>query len=262
VIQDNKDRNKTFYGYVRASTVDQEVTLLAQRRAIQECYDSRYAPEGYAFGGIFEDAAVSASLELHRREHGGRLWALLSQGDVIVVHRHDRTFRDLEDFARNLKLWAAVGVSVRVLNLMGLDTDTPTGRFVLSILTAFGQFEREQTGERVGVVMAERKLRGLPGPGRYPPYGFTRVGPPGKRRYRPCPEQRAVGRKIVEWLRAGWSLDQVHRHLLAQGVRNPNTDAAIGRASVWRWYVGEVQLQEAEERQTLGRSLRSLERGE
>jgi DNA invertase Pin-like site-specific DNA recombinase len=233
------------YGYVRASTRDQHDTLVIQKREVEDCYRAQYAPKGYAWGGVFEDAAVSGGLPFHRREEGGRLWNLLAAGDVVILHRQDRGFRDLEDFAWSVKLWNDLGVRVKILNL-DVDSGTSGGKLILHILAALGEWERDQTVERTAAWASERKRRGLPGPGRYPPYGLTRVGPRGQKRYRENAAQREVGRAIVRWMQAGWSIDQIHRHLLKESIKNPNTGLPLGRASVWRWYTGELSLQAAE----------------
>jgi hypothetical protein len=54
---------KTAFGYIRVSTRDQAeggLGLAAQREQIEDLYARKYKPAGYAWGGIYEDRAVSA----------------------------------------------------------------------------------------------------------------------------------------------------------------------------------------------------------
>jgi hypothetical protein len=54
---------KTVFGYIRVSTRDQAESgagLAAQRDQIEEFFERKYKPQGYAWGGIYEDKAVSA----------------------------------------------------------------------------------------------------------------------------------------------------------------------------------------------------------
>ena len=53
----------------------------------------------------------------------------------------------------------AKGVSLKVLNL-GLDTSTPTGKLMLTMLGAVGQFEREIMLERQKEGVAKAKAEG------------------------------------------------------------------------------------------------------
>jgi DNA invertase Pin-like site-specific DNA recombinase len=69
-----------------------------------------------------------------------------------VVTKLDRLARSVADLVRIVERLARKGVGLRIL-AMGVDTATPTGKLVLNVLGAIGQFERE--------VMLERQREGI-----------------------------------------------------------------------------------------------------
>lgn len=228
----------TAWGYGRGSTEEQEETLVHQRGEIAREYERRLKHKGYALGDTFIDEGVSSSVPLMQRPQGYRLCLALGRGDAVIVTDLDRIFRNTHELCRHLEEWDERGVRLVVLSL-DIDTGTPVGRAAIQMLAVFGEFEKSMTSERLRDWWASRRARGLPAGGRYPPYGFRRVGGKSSRRYEPWPEQRALGARIVQMMDGGYTLDQVYGHLAALGCENPNTGALIGRAAVWRYYVWE-----------------------
>ena len=86
-------------------------------------------------------------------------------GDVLVFTKLDRFARSLVDLWTRIEYLKAKGVSVRSLD-MNLDTDTPTGRMIISIIAAISEWEIAVMKERqaVGIARAraEGKFRGRP----------------------------------------------------------------------------------------------------
>jgi hypothetical protein len=103
------------------------------------------------------------------------------------------------------------------------------------------------TGERMKVFRATRKKQGMPHTGESP-YGFRIVGPKGKRRYEPFPEQRTLGRRMLSWRNQTkpWSYEQIMRHLRDNGVVHPETGRPFSIMTVHRWCQWEQELQERE----------------
>src|SRR5262245_54981393 len=85
------------YGYVRASTEDQEDTLPAQEHAVRGAYAARLAPRGYTWGGLYVDRGVSGAVEMTSRPAGHRLTMELERGDIVIVHKIDRGWRSVLD---------------------------------------------------------------------------------------------------------------------------------------------------------------------
>jgi DNA invertase Pin-like site-specific DNA recombinase len=74
------------------------------------------------------------------------------KGDVIVCTRLDRIGRSTADILKLLERLESKGVAFRCLNI-SLDTATPTGKLMITMLAAVSTFERE--------IMLERQLAGI-----------------------------------------------------------------------------------------------------
>jgi DNA invertase Pin-like site-specific DNA recombinase len=81
------------------------------------------------------------------------------EGDAIVVTKLDRLARSVADLVRIVERLTKKGVGLRIL-AMGVDTATPTGKLVLNVLGAIGQFEREVMLERQREGVAKAKAEG------------------------------------------------------------------------------------------------------
>jgi DNA invertase Pin-like site-specific DNA recombinase len=119
------------YGYARVSMLHQETNLQL---------------DAFARAGVevvFEEKASSVG----RRPELERLLTVVQAGDAIVVYRLDRLARSLRDLLRILDRVAAVGCSFRSLT-EPIDTSTPIGTFILQVLGAVAELERNIIRER------------------------------------------------------------------------------------------------------------------
>ena len=80
-------------------------------------------------------------------------------GDVFVVTKLDRLARSVADLMAILQALERKRVAVRILNL-GMDTQTPTGKLMLTVLGGVAQFEREMMLERQREGIAKAKSAG------------------------------------------------------------------------------------------------------
>ena len=98
-----------------------------------------------------------------------------------------------------------------------IDTNTPIGRAVLTILSAIAQLEREQIAERVHEVLQEKIRRGERA-GTIP-YGFVLdpADPTGKMLTRHPGEQDVIS--VAKGLRDdGWSYHRIAEELSRRGI--------------------------------------------
>ncbi|MBX3655209.1 MAG: recombinase family protein [Ramlibacter sp.] len=82
----------------------------------------------------------------------------LRPGDTVTVYKLDRLGRSLQDLLTILERIGAAGASFRSLT-EPIDTTTPAGKLMYSILGAVAEFEKSLIGERVraGQVAAYRR---------------------------------------------------------------------------------------------------------
>lgn len=132
-------------GYARTSTVDQIAGLEAQLRDLKDAGCEKIYQE--QISSIANRPQLQTVLEFIR------------EGDVLVVSKLDRLARSVADLLKIIQLLEKKNVSLRILNL-GMDTRTPTGKLLLTMLGAIGQFEREIMLERQKEGIAKAKAEG------------------------------------------------------------------------------------------------------
>jgi len=136
-------------GYARTSTTDQQAGLEAQERDLREAGVERLFTE--------QTSAVGPRKALEQAMDFAR------EGDTLVVTKLDRLARSVAHLLTVVDKLAAKGVALRIL-AMGIDTTTPTGKLMLSVLGAVGEFERaimlERQREGIAKAKHEGKYRG------------------------------------------------------------------------------------------------------
>ena len=125
-------------GYARTSTVEQiagfESQLLELKKAgCEKVYQEQVSSVG-------NRVQLDAAMEFVR-EH-----------DTLTVTKLDRLARSTKDLMSIIQELDRKNVGLRILDL-GIDTQTPTGKLMLTILGGIAQFERE--------IMLERQREGV-----------------------------------------------------------------------------------------------------
>ena len=131
------------YGYARVSTVHQD--LESQLQALEK--------EGC--NKIYSEKFTGTKAN---RPQFQELLAILKEGDTLVVTKLDRFARSTRDAIDIVTELFDKGVKVHIVN-MGLLENTPTGRLVFNVMSAFAEFERDMIVERTQEGKAIAKLR-------------------------------------------------------------------------------------------------------
>ena len=132
-------------GYARTSTADQIAGFDAQIQELKAAGCQKMFQEQVSSVG--KRAQLEAALEYVR------------EGDVLVVTKLDRLARSMADLTVMIQTLDHKAVGLRVLNL-GMDTHTPTGKLMLTMLGGVAQFEREMMLERQREGVARAKAAG------------------------------------------------------------------------------------------------------
>ncbi|EOO75995.1 hypothetical protein IIC_01738 [Bacillus cereus VD021] len=91
--------------------------------------------------------------------------------DIILVYKLDRLCRSVRDLNDMITEFEKYNVKFKS-STESLDTTTATGRMMINIIGTLAQWEREQTAERVSMIMNQRSKKGLWNGGPMP-YGYT-----------------------------------------------------------------------------------------
>lgn len=83
----------------------------------------------------------------------------LKPGDMLVVWDLDRAFRSVVDALTEAEKLRARGVHFQIANL-SIDTSTPAGIFVYTMLSARAEFERRTLSQRTKEGLAAARQRG------------------------------------------------------------------------------------------------------
>jgi DNA invertase Pin-like site-specific DNA recombinase len=141
--------------YARVSTNNhgQDVTL--QTRELKEFIACR----GWQFAGEYVDQGISGSKV--RRPELDRLMtdAHRHQFDAVIVWKFDRFARSVSHLLRALETFQELGIDFVSLS-ESLDTSTPTGKMVFTVLGAVAELERSLIVERVKAGLRNARAKG------------------------------------------------------------------------------------------------------
>lgn len=132
-------------GYARTSTVEQVAGFEAQERDLRTAGAEKVFAEQVSSVG--DRPQLEAALDFVR------------EGDVFAVTKIDRLARSMANLMEIVARLERKGVSLRILNL-GLDTGTPTGKLMLTMLGGVAEFERSMMLERQREGIAKAKAEG------------------------------------------------------------------------------------------------------
>ena len=194
--------------YARVSTTGQGQSPEMQVRELREYCERR----GWQIAGEYVDAGISGAKD--SRPELNRLMADAHRRrfDAVVVWKFDRFARSVSHLVRALETFNALGVAFVSLSEQ-METSTPTGKMVFTVLAAVAELERSLIAERVRAGLRNAKAKG------------TRLGRPRTRLdAAEIDRLRAQGRTIREIADAlGVSRSLAHKTLANRG----QIDAAI-----------------------------------
>ena len=141
--------------YARVSTSNNGQDPCVQTREIREYCERR----GWQIAGEYVDVGISGTKE--KRPELDRLLADAHRRhfDAVVVWKFDRFARSVSHLLRALETFQSLGIEFVSLT-EGVDTSTPMGKMVFTILGAVAELERSLIVERVKAGLRNARAKG------------------------------------------------------------------------------------------------------
>lgn len=130
-------------GYARTSTIEQKAGLDAQVRDLSDCEK------------VFQEQVSSVA----KRKELDSAIEYVREGDTLVVTKLDRLARSTKHLMDIVDILQFKKAHLKIMNL-GVDTSTPTGKLMLTMLGGVAEFEREIMLERQREGIAKAKAEG------------------------------------------------------------------------------------------------------
>jgi DNA invertase Pin-like site-specific DNA recombinase len=134
------------YGYARVSSLDQNVDGQVERLKQAGC------------AKVFSEKVSGKTTD--GRTALQKALGLLHHGDTLIVVRLDRLARSIRDLLSLLDTIKAAGATIKALDDPWLDTTTPHGELITTIMGGMAQFERQLIRARCDEGIKRAKARG------------------------------------------------------------------------------------------------------
>lgn len=133
-------------GYARVSTTQQELDrqiIALEQAGVTQIYQEKIT-------GKFKD-----------RPELNKLLAELQKGDTVIVKELTRVSRTTLDMLELVKQITSKGADIKSLDESWLDTSSPSGEFMLTVMAGIAQFERKMILKRCEEGRAVAKNKGI-----------------------------------------------------------------------------------------------------
>lgn len=135
-------------GYARVSTQDQNLDRQLDQLNGAGCED------------IFQEKITGTKKD---RPEFEKLLEKVRQGDTVVISELTRLSRSTKDLFEIVEQFQQKGVDIKSLKESWLDTTTPTGKLMFTIMAGLSQFERDLISQRTKEGLSSARLRGRVG---------------------------------------------------------------------------------------------------
>jgi DNA invertase Pin-like site-specific DNA recombinase len=141
--------------YARVSTTGQGQSPEMQIRELREFCGRR----GWQIAGEYVDAGISGAKDSRPALNRLIADAHRRRFDAVVVWKFDRFARSVSHLLRALETFSALGVDFVSISEQ-MDTSTPTGKMVFTVLGAVAELERSLIAERVRAGLRNARAKG------------------------------------------------------------------------------------------------------
>ncbi len=141
--------------YARVSTSNHGQDVGMQTRELRQFAEAR----GWTITGEYLDEGISGSKASRPELDRMMADAHRRRFDVVIVWKFDRFARSVSHLLRALETFNSLGVGFVSLS-ESLDTSTPTGRMIFTVLGAVAELERSLIAERVRAGLRNARAKG------------------------------------------------------------------------------------------------------
>jgi DNA invertase Pin-like site-specific DNA recombinase len=141
--------------YARVSTANHGQDVGMQTRELQETAGHR----GWTIAGEYIDVGISGSKEKRPQLDLLMADAHRRKFDAVICWKFDRFARSVSHLLRALETFSALGIHFISLS-ESLDTSTPAGKMVFTVLGAVAELERSLIVERVKAGLRNARAKG------------------------------------------------------------------------------------------------------
>lgn len=141
--------------YARVSTINHGQDAGMQTRELREYCERR----GWTVASEYVDAGISGAKEKRPQLDKLMVEAHRRRFDAVIVWRFDRFARSVSHLLRALETFNALGIAFVSLSEQ-MDTTTPTGRMIFTVLGAVAELERSLIVERVKAGLRNARAKG------------------------------------------------------------------------------------------------------
>src|SRR5713226_6022698 len=141
--------------YARVSTTNMGQDPTMQTRELEEFCQHR----GWNISGQYVDQGVSGAKDSRPELNRLMADAHVRRFDIVAVWKFDRFARSVSHLLRALETFQALGIEFVSLT-EGVDTSTPMGKMVFTVLGAVAELERSLIVERVKAGLRNARAKG------------------------------------------------------------------------------------------------------
>jgi DNA invertase Pin-like site-specific DNA recombinase len=141
--------------YARVSTTNHGQDSTMQTRELEQFAQAR----GWQLVDVYVDTGISGSEDSRPELNRLMIDAHKRKFDVVAVWKFDRFARSVSHLLRALETFNALGIAFVSLSEQ-MDTTTPTGKMVFTVLGAVAELERSLIAERVRAGLRNARAKG------------------------------------------------------------------------------------------------------
>jgi DNA invertase Pin-like site-specific DNA recombinase len=157
ILQEEKPLSRSVRAaiYARVSTANNGQDSSMQTRELREYCERR----GWKITGEYVDEGISGAKDSRPELNNLMADAHRRRFDAVVVWRFDRFARSVSHLLRALETFRSLGIEFVSFSEQ-MDTSTPTGKMVFTVLGAVAELERSLIAERVRAGLRNARAKG------------------------------------------------------------------------------------------------------